>query len=221
MEVFGVLDTAWTEQGRIGASSRSPNPMINRVMGEFVTLLCAPWVQRLVVFSRGGLGDISLLAADPRIRGLSLTARYATYVDPRALVLDVRAVEDAGPMEMFRALFQSAAVFHRLGRRFERVVLARSGTPVFVMEGSVYARIGADFAADLDPAPLLGTIPPGGTQPTLHFRMATPEFPQPASYADVSLSILGNVTLQGGALLWFMPGLAREGRGWVLGAPDP
>jgi hypothetical protein len=98
------------------------------------------------------------LEADPKIRGLALTARYAVYVDPRALVLDLRAVEDAGPMEMFRAVFQSAAAFHRLGRRFKRVVLARSGKPVFVMEGTVYARIGADFAADPDPAPLIGMM---------------------------------------------------------------
>lgn len=59
-----VLDTAWTEQARIGASYRSPNPLINNAMGEVVTLLCAPQLQRLVVIPRGGLGDVDLLGAD-------------------------------------------------------------------------------------------------------------------------------------------------------------
>lgn len=59
-----VLDTAWTEQGRIGESYRSPNPGINSAMGTSVALLCAPELQRLVVIPRASLGDIYVLEAD-------------------------------------------------------------------------------------------------------------------------------------------------------------
>lgn len=66
-------------------------------------------------------------------------------VNTRMLVLDLRAIEDAAPLHLFRAVFPSAAAFHPLGRRFERVVLAGSGEPVFVWECNAYAACGAAF----------------------------------------------------------------------------
>lgn len=99
------------------------------------------------------------LQADPRNHGVSLTARYASYVDPRTLVLDLRAVRDAAPADLFRTVLQSAHAFHQRDQRFERVVLARSGKPVFVMEGRVFATLGAEFGADDNPLSLVRTLP--------------------------------------------------------------
>lgn len=64
-------------------------------------------------------------------------------------------------------------------------------------------------------------IDPGGPSPTLRFTMATPEYPSnPFSYAEVQLSLESNGYWHGGATLYYYPGLVREGRGWILNAPD-
>jgi hypothetical protein len=98
-----VLDTAWTEQGRIGASYRSPNPMINSALGESVALLCAPELQRLVVIPRASLGDIYLLEADG-----TPVVRYQ-WSDYRGIAM----LEDAVG---YTALFDSGGVNrHRSG----------------------------------------------------------------------------------------------------------
>ncbi|MBM4026324.1 MAG: hypothetical protein FJ280_13120 [Planctomycetes bacterium] len=99
------------------------------------------------------------LSADPRNQGYSLSAHFRYYVDPSVLVLDLRAVESAAPVDLFRALFQSAEALHESGRRFDRVVLARAGSPVFLMEGEAFSTIGAEFSAGQNPAYLIRTLP--------------------------------------------------------------
>jgi hypothetical protein len=96
---------------------------------------------------------------DPRNRGYSLSAHFGYYLDPNTLVLDLRRLESPAPVDLFRALFQSAEALHELGWTFERVVLARAGTPVFFMKGAEFSTVGAEFGRGQNPVYLIRTLP--------------------------------------------------------------
>ncbi len=108
----------------------------------------------------------SMLSADPRNKGYSLSARYGHYVNPSVLVLDLREVDSAAPVDLFRALFQSAEALHKAGRRFDKVVLARAGTPVFLMDGEEYSSIGSEFSRGQNPVYMIRTLPEKLFQPS-------------------------------------------------------
>jgi len=59
----------------------------------------------------------------------------------------------------FRGLFQSAKALHLSGRRFDRVVLARSGKPVFAMTGDSFVSLGEELEAGQNPIFLIRTLP--------------------------------------------------------------
>lgn len=99
------------------------------------------------------------LAADTRNAGYLLWAHYSWFVDPGTLVLDLRKADAAAPVDLFRGLFQSAAAFAAENRQFERVILARAGEPVFVMEGESYAALGREFQGGQNPVFLIRTLP--------------------------------------------------------------
>lgn len=99
------------------------------------------------------------LGADPRNAGYSLAAHYRYYFEPGTLVLDLRDVTGAAPLDLFRAVFQSAEALHEVGRRFDRVILARRGKPVFLMKGEDFWSIGAEFSAGQNPVYLVRTLP--------------------------------------------------------------
>jgi hypothetical protein len=46
-----------------------------------------------------------------------------------------------------------------LGWTFEKVVLARAGTPVFLVKGAEFSTIGAEFGAGQNPVYLIRTLP--------------------------------------------------------------
>lgn len=83
-------------------------------MGEFVTLLCAPELQRLVVIPRAGLGDAYLLEADgtPAIRyQWSDFRRFAILEDGEGYT----EVPDTGGVNRFRGgtvIRDSLALLH-------------------------------------------------------------------------------------------------------------
>jgi hypothetical protein len=99
------------------------------------------------------------LSADTRNAGYSLWAHYQWFVNPSTLVLDLRRAEAAAPIDLFRGLFQSAAALSSAGRRFDRVILSRSGRPVFVIEGDAFAALGREFEAGQNPVFLIRTLP--------------------------------------------------------------
>ena len=99
------------------------------------------------------------LSADTRNNGCSLRAHYHYYLDPNTLVLDLRKIENAAPIDLFRILFQAAQALHESGRRFDKVVLARTGTSVFQMKGEEFSTIGLEFAAGQNPIYLIRTLP--------------------------------------------------------------
>lgn len=62
-------------------------------------------------------------------------------------------------MDLLRGLFQAAKVLHEDGRSFSKVVLERSGKPMFMMEGSAFAELGSEFGAGQNPIYLVRTLP--------------------------------------------------------------
>lgn len=101
----------------------------------------------------------SKIGADPRNAGYSLSAHYRYYVDPTTLVLDLTDVSSAAPIDLYRAVFQSAEALHAAGRRFDQIILARSSKPVFVVKGTDFSTIGAEFSAGQNPVYLIRSLP--------------------------------------------------------------
>lgn len=99
------------------------------------------------------------LATDVRNSEYSLKAHFRYYADISTLVLDLSDVEQVAPADLFRGLFQSSKALHDSRRQFDRVVLARSGKPVFVMEGDDFFSIGSEYGAGQNPVYLIRTLP--------------------------------------------------------------
>lgn len=99
------------------------------------------------------------LNADSRNAGYALAAHYGLYVNPSTLVLDLRTISEAAPIDLFRGLFQAAAVLTESGRSFERVILARRGDAIFQMKGDDFERLGREFKGGQNPVFLLRTLP--------------------------------------------------------------
>ena len=99
------------------------------------------------------------LDADSRNAGYVLSAHYSFYVNPSTLVLDLRTISEAAPIDLFRGLFQTAAALSESGRRFERVVLARRGDAVFQIKGDDFDQLGREFKGGQNPVFLLRTLP--------------------------------------------------------------
>ena len=138
--------------------------------GRLWSLLSVPVVAVLVVWSLNymliGRPVERKLGADLRNRGYSLCAHYRFYIDTSTLVLDLRSLESAAPVDLFRALFQSAEALNESGRTFEMVVLARSGTAVFLMKGDDFRATGAEFSGGQNPVYLIRTLPEKLLQPS-------------------------------------------------------
>ncbi|HEX8431426.1 MAG TPA: hypothetical protein VF625_09070 [Longimicrobium sp.] len=74
-------------------------------------------------------------------------------------MLDLTRADAVAPIDLWRALFQSAEAFHANGRRFESVVLARAGTPIFIMKGEDFAQVGAQRSSGENPVYLIRKLP--------------------------------------------------------------
>ena len=116
----------------------------------------AVWAANLFLV---GLPVRNELGGDTRNSGYRLAAHYRFYLDPTALVLDLRSVEQAAPLDLFRGLFQAAKALHAAGRSFKKVNLVRSGTPVFVMSGQAFDEMGTEYAGGQNPIYLIRTLP--------------------------------------------------------------
>ena len=99
------------------------------------------------------------LSEDSRNSGYVLRAHLGGYVNPSTLVLDLREVKLAAPVDLLRGVFQSAGALHSAGRRFDRVVLERQGTPVFLMKGQDFADIGAQQTSGENPVYMIRKFP--------------------------------------------------------------
>lgn len=108
---------------------------------------------------RVGSAVSSKLQGDGRNAGFTLRAHYRYFVRPGTLVLDLRQVDSAAPLDLFRGLFQAADTLAQLGRSFDQVILARSGTPKFVLHGNTFMELGRATAGGENPLYLLRTFP--------------------------------------------------------------
>ena len=106
------------------------------------------------------------VGADSRNSGYALSAHYGLYVEPNVLVLDIRRIDKAAPLDLFRGLFEASDALYAAGRRFDRVVLARGGTDVFVMKGEDFGLLGQQFGSGQNPIYLIRTLPEKLYKPT-------------------------------------------------------
>lgn len=99
------------------------------------------------------------LKADSRNEGYRLSARFHLFLDPKTLVLDLKEVESAAPIDLLRGLFQAAGALHQADRSFDRVILARSGDDVFHLDGGDFRELGSEFENGQNPVYLMRTLP--------------------------------------------------------------
>jgi hypothetical protein len=99
------------------------------------------------------------VSSDSRNAGLTLGAHFGSYVDPGTLVLDLSRTDAVAPIDLWRALFESAEAMHANRRRFRIVVLARAGKPVFVMKGEDFAEIGEQRSYGENPLYMIRKLP--------------------------------------------------------------
>lgn len=99
------------------------------------------------------------ISADVRNAGVEISAKYGGYWNSSVLVLDLVKADGVAPSDLFRSLFQAAAVFHGKAKRFDRIELARAGKTVYLMDGSEFAMLGRQYATSENPLYLIRTLP--------------------------------------------------------------
>jgi hypothetical protein len=99
------------------------------------------------------------LKGDPRNETFVMRSRLGYFVNPKVLVIDLRRAESAAPADLARGLFTIAGTMHEKGREFSTVVLSAKGAPVFVITGSDFSTIGADWQNDENPVYMVRTLP--------------------------------------------------------------
>jgi hypothetical protein len=110
----------------------------------------------------------SALEKDPRNSGYELSGHYSGHFDSSTLVLDLRRADHAAPLDLLRGVFATAEAMKREHRRFEKIILARAGEPVFEIDGTDFSLLGDEVAAGENPVYLVRTFPeklkrPNGT----------------------------------------------------------
>lgn len=99
------------------------------------------------------------LASDERNAGFDLAAHYQYFLNPGTLVLDLKRVDAAAPLDLLRGLFQAAAALHAESRHFDQVLLCRSGKTIYLLDGVAFGTLGAEFAGGQNPVYLIRTLP--------------------------------------------------------------
>jgi len=113
------------------AVTKRPRALRNS-LAALVLLCLLVWTGNLVLI---GLPVSTELGSDSRNESYHLSAHYRFYIDPTTLVLNLRSVDQAAPIDLFRGLLQAAKALHEKGRSFSQVILARGGKPLFTMDG--------------------------------------------------------------------------------------
>lgn len=132
---------------------------LRRAPGLVLFLIALPLLVYGANYMLVGQPVAAAIDSDGRNSGYVLKAHYSHYTDPTTLVLDLQSISSAAPADLFRGVFQSAEALQSSGRRFDRVILARAGKPVFIMKGDDFASIGSEYAAGQNPVYLMRTFP--------------------------------------------------------------
>jgi hypothetical protein len=101
----------------------------------------------------------TVLTRDSRNAGFSMRARWQYYVAPSTLVLDLTRADAVSAADLLRGTFWAAETLYHAGRHFDRVVLARRGTAVFLMNGEDFEALGTRVAVGENPVYLMRTFP--------------------------------------------------------------
>jgi hypothetical protein len=99
------------------------------------------------------------LDEDSRNEGYTIKAHLRFYVDPTTLVLDLTSIEHASPADLIRGLLNGSAALHKSGRRFNRVILARSHNEVLYIEGDDFEELARESEMGENPVYLVRTLP--------------------------------------------------------------
>lgn len=97
------------------------------------------------------------LGQDARNEVTGLHVYRSWFVHPRDITIDLVTLGEAAPIDLTRGLFQAADALK--DREFGRVILARQGRPVFMMEGPAFQELGQAYAGGENPVYLLRTLP--------------------------------------------------------------
>jgi len=145
----------------VGGSIETPTRQKNRKAWRYaiipaILLFGAVWVVNYLMI---GQPISEKLSSDPRNSGYSISAHFQYYVDPSILVLDLRSVSAAAPLDLLRGVFESAETMSLSGHQFSRVVLERSGSPIFFLSGADFVTLGREYAGGQNPVYLIRTLP--------------------------------------------------------------
>lgn len=99
----------------------------------------------------------TVLGRDDRNAVASIHVYRTWLIHPRDITVDLVAADGAATIDLTRALFQAAEALR--DREFGRVILARQGKPVFMMEGAAFAQLGQEYSSGQNPVYLIRTLP--------------------------------------------------------------
>ena len=85
------------------------------------------------------------LGRDDRNAVASIHVYRSWLIHPRDITVDLVAADGAATIDLTRALFQTAEALK--DREFGRIILARQGKPMFMMEGAAFTQLGQEYSA--------------------------------------------------------------------------
>lgn len=99
----------------------------------------------------------TVLGRDERNAVASVHVYRSWLIHPRDITVDLVAADGAATIDLTRALFQAAEALK--DREFGRVILARQGKSVFMMEGAAFTQLGQEYSSGQNPVYLIRTLP--------------------------------------------------------------
>lgn len=91
-----------------------------------------------------GLPLNQVLEDDFRNNGIKVSATFANFIDPSALVIDIEDVSgEIAPIDIFRVFLQLAEKLEE--REFSAVHLSSKGSRKFFIEGSYFQELGQEY----------------------------------------------------------------------------
>lgn len=85
----------------------------------------------------------SVISSDYRNSGVKASASYQWMINPGVLVFSVDEASSASPADVSRILLQYAERLE--GRKFNSVLLAQKGKPIFLLKGDYFKQLGEEY----------------------------------------------------------------------------
>ncbi len=163
-----MADTGFeaTEPNSNEAPSSEPTPAKAKgrgmgfgVLGTLLAVLVGGWTWVSIRNRQLNAAVQSAVDSDSRNFGLRFEARYEGRIHFRTLELELATTGGKAPIEVLRALLQTAERLTSGGDRFEKVCFTQGGVCKFVMSGSDFHSMGSAFGAGENPLYLIRTLP--------------------------------------------------------------